>query len=111
MTGRCAHLTRAAALAALAALAACSSDSQARLAAEAHRLVQPGAATSDARAGLHEAGFACGPITGADRVVTCARTRAHAVVATCVQRVTLQLDPSGGRVVGVGTPRPACTGF
>lgn len=95
---------------AIVLLSDCTSNSQPRLEALAERLAAPGSELSQGAMRLQKAGFTCHPGTGA-YALTCFRMRGYALLATCVQRIDLSIDPVARSISRTDVPRPACAGM
>ena len=85
----------------------CASNSQPRLEALAEHLAPPGSQLSQGIGRLRGAGFTCDPRADT-HALTCTRMRSYALLATCVQRITLFIDPAGRFISRIDVPPPAC---
>jgi hypothetical protein len=90
---------------AIAGLGGCMSNDEARLATEVDGLIHPGMSLPLAEQTLRGAGFTCDTAIGGR---TCARQRAYAVVATCMQRVNLTPDAKGSTLARYEVPTILC---
>lgn len=102
---------RAACLLLALPLSACYTPDAERLSAQAKRLATAGMPVSTAVDRLERDGFRCDTTSQAP-AIDCSRSRHGAVLATCIERVLLQPDTAGRRVVDAVTVPPiACAGL
>jgi hypothetical protein len=86
-------------------LSGCAANDQARLTKEVDGLIRPGMSLSIAEKALRDAGFACDAMIGGR---TCSRSKAYAVIATCMQRVNLTPDAAGSTLARFQVPVIPC---
>ncbi len=87
----------------------CTANDQSLVDAEAHEIVSVGMRLKDAERALNRVGFACG--SAQFNTLACERSRPYAMIATCVQRVSLGHQPNGLTVTVMTIPPPACGSF